>query len=392
MTRPTPHWGSRAGAWVGIGASPAALILGAQLAERHDAPMALVAVAVGAAGMLALLVWQGRLGVRPPVGDGVSFGELAPRYFDPRAARVVAVLLAAAMVGWVGFNAGLGGAALAQLTGLPQVVSSPLVLVGVALSALTGLRWWNWLALVATAASLVLIAIVTASLDPLTNPFTAEAPAASRLLTDVTALMGYVAVFALRSPDFTAGLGRRRDVVWPAMLLVAITIGVAAAGVAAWAASGDADVITLIADRFSLGNALLLLAVIPAMLTSFHSGRLALVAGAGVSDRTAAATVAGAGLMLGVLRFDEHLVLWLGTLSVVLVPIMVPLGAEVWGRRRWGRAPRAVPTHTWWPASAAGALAFLAGWHLALAVGVLLAAVLTVAAALLDRVPARVDV
>lgn len=176
MTPPTPHWASRVGAWVGIGASPAALILGAQLAERHDAPMALAAVAVGGTGMLALLAWQGRLGVRPPAGEGVSFGELAPRYFDSRAARVIAVLLAAAMIGWVGFNAGLGGAALAQLTGLPQAVSSPLVLVGVALSALPGLQWWNWLALVATAASLVLIAIVTASLDPLTNPFTVEAP------------------------------------------------------------------------------------------------------------------------------------------------------------------------------------------------------------------------
>jgi cytosine permease len=383
-----PHWLGRTGPYVGIGASPAALILGAQLADRHDAPLAIIALVVSATGMLALLIWQGRLGVTPPGGEGVRFGELAPRYFDGGAARLISCVLAAAMIGWMGFNAGLGGAALAELAGLPQALTSSLVLVGVSALALTGLRWWNWLALGATVATLVLIVTVLSLIDVSSSPFTFEPPAPARLLTNITALTGYVAVFALRSPDFTAGLQRRSDVVWPAALLVGITIGVAAAGVAVWSVSGDSDVIGVIADRVSVGNLLLLLAVVPAALTSFHSGRLALASGTRLPNRSAALVVAGAGLMLAILRFDQYLVVWLAVLSVVLVPIMVPMGREVWGRGR-GRAPRPVPTWTWVPASVVGAVGVLTGWHLALAAAAALAMLLTIAAARVDRVMAE---
>jgi cytosine permease len=260
------------------------------------------------------------------------------------------------------------------------------VLLGaVCLLALAGLRWWNWLALAATIASLGLIVAVVVAVEPTASPIALEVPPPERFLTLVTALMGYVAVFGLRSPDFTVGLARTSDVAWPAGLMVGITIGVAAAGVAVWASSGDSDVITVIAERIAVGNALLLLAVVPAMLTSFHSGRMALVSATGLPMRLAATVVALAGLLLGVLRFDQHLVVWLGVLSVVLVPIMVPLAAEVW-RRRHGGPRRPVPTWCWAPGSAVGAAGVLAGWHLALAAAVALTAVLTVAAPLPRRI------
>jgi cytosine permease len=132
----------------------------------------------------------------------------------------------------------------------------------------------------------------------------------------------------------------------------------------------------VIAERVSVGNLLLLLAVIPAMLTSLHSGRLSLAAGARIPMRTAVIVVAGAGLLLGVGRFDRSLVAWLSVLSVVLVPIMVPMGREI-GRRRAGRPARLVRTWVWAPASSAGAVAVLAGWHLALALATALALFLT---------------
>lgn len=380
MTDASPHWTGRLGAWVGIGASPAALVLGSQLAGRHDAPLAVAALVVGAIGMVGILVWQGRMGVRPPAGEDETFGAFAPRYFRRGAASAISAVLAAVMVGWMGFNAGLGGAAFAELSGLHQLLtSSALVLMVVAL-AIAGMRWWNWLALAATAATLVLIVVVVVSVEPSASPVTSRLPVPARLLTDVAALVGYVSVFALRAPDFTVGLARTRDVLWPALLMVGITIAVAAAGVAVAEASGEVDVITVISERVSAGNVLLVLAVVPAMLTSFHSGVLALVASTRISPPAARGIVALSGVVLGIARFDRHLVLWLGALSAVLVPVMVPLAVEVWRRRR-RRSPQRIGTWSWAPGSVVGAAGTVLGWHLALPAAVLTAFALTWAGA-----------
>lgn len=76
-------WRSRVGAWIGCGASPGALLLGAGIAARHDGPAPLVAVIAGAALMAALLWGQGLLGLAPPTGAGTTLNALAERNAPP---------------------------------------------------------------------------------------------------------------------------------------------------------------------------------------------------------------------------------------------------------------------------------------------------------------------
>src|SRR4051812_50149846 len=85
--------------------------------------------------MAALLTAQGRLGLREPAGENAGMAELAPRYLPPVAERAFTALLAVAMAGWFGFNVGLGGAALAALTGLPDAAGGGLLGVPVVAGA-----------------------------------------------------------------------------------------------------------------------------------------------------------------------------------------------------------------------------------------------------------------
>ncbi|MCP9953799.1 hypothetical protein [Actinomadura madurae] len=113
-------WRAASGAWLGIGTAPGALVLGAQVGGRHDGALPLIVLVVGGAVMAALLAAQGRLGLRAPAGEDAGMTDLAPRYLPPMAERAFTALLAAAMVGWFGFNVGLGGAAAAALVGVPD--------------------------------------------------------------------------------------------------------------------------------------------------------------------------------------------------------------------------------------------------------------------------------
>ncbi len=112
-------WPSAAGAWLGIGTAPATLVLGAAMAARHDGPMPVAGLLLGVGLMTALLYGQGRIGLRAPHGDGDTLTAVAPAYLGRVSRTVLTAVLAAAMIGWNGFNVGLGGASLAALLGTP---------------------------------------------------------------------------------------------------------------------------------------------------------------------------------------------------------------------------------------------------------------------------------
>ena len=350
------RWPDRAGGWLGIGTSPGALVLGAGIAARHDGGAPLVALLVGAAAMAAMLVAQGLLGLAPPLGEGDTLGSLAGRYLQARSARVLGVLLTAAMVGWMGFNSGLGGAALAALLGLPGPAGT--LLLGGALTAIAlgGMRRWNSVAIVTTICALLLTGLVAVRLAAPVSPVTIGAASPGSVLADVSAFLGYVAVFSLRAPDFSVGLSSRRDLAICAALLVCPTLLIALAGVGLWLGTGSSDLVATLAQpgALALGNLLVAAAVIAPTFATLYSGGLAVRSVSELNQRAGLLWVALPGLALGMMRFDRLLLTWLALLAAALPPLVVPMAAEGTRRRRERLAGlddggRLVPLWTWAP-------------------------------------------
>ena len=346
-----PRWPSRAGACLGIGSAPGALLLGAGIAARQGGVVPILVAVAGLGLVTALLAGQGRLGLAPPEGAGESLTGLAPTYLGARTRTVLAVLLTLVMVGWFGFNMGLGGAATAALLGVPGWAGPLLLGVPTALVAAGGMGRWNVLAVLATGSALVLTLLVTVRLAAPGVPLGGAVADPAGALADIASFIGYGAVFALRAPDFTAGLGRPRDLAWCVGLLVVPLTLVTLAGAGLYRGTGSTDLVATLAEGdLALGNVLVALAMIAPTLAALHSASLALGSLRPVPTRVAVAVVAVPGLLLAVLRFDRLLLSWLAVLAAALPALIVPMAVEGVARRR-GRAPRQVPVWTWAPAS-----------------------------------------
>jgi purine-cytosine permease-like protein len=355
-------WRDSAGAWLGLGAAPGALVLGAQIGGRHGGDLPVYALVAGGATMALLLAAQGLLGLRPPTGENAPLSELTPRYLPRGADRIVTVLLAMAMAGWFGFNVGLGGSAVAALSGLSDPVGVVLLGVPIACVLLAGGGRWNAVAVVTTLSAIALIAIVAVRLPPPHPVVTTGYGGTGRFVADIAGYIGYVAVFAVRAPDFTVGLGGRRDLTWCVGLLVGPALAASVVGAGLTAASGSTDVVAVLAGRDGLPVANLFVAasVVAPTLTTMHSGALAVRRFGRVSRRAAVLTIAVPGVALALIRMDRLMLGWLALLAAVLPALVLPMGFEA-ARRRRGRAPRPVPTWTWAPASALALALTLAG-------------------------------
>lgn len=366
MTLPPPvvgvPWTRRLGAFLAIGTSPGALVLGAGLAVRNGGAVPLLGLGVGAAAMAAMLYGQGLLGVVPPVGSGQSLADATQSYLGRLTLPLLHGLLGFAMIGWFGFNVGLGGAALAVVAGVPGPVGPILLAAPIVLVAVQGRRGWNGLAIVTTLAALALVALVVNQTASGTPPVVVTGPSAVGWLGDAGALIGYVAVFSLRAPDFSHGLATRRDLGLCVGALVGSTVLVALAGASLARATGTIDVVAAVSGVSAsvLGNVLVAIAVIAATFTTLHSGSLALRAVVRMPAAAAIMAIAVPGTLLAIARFDRYLVSWLELLAVLLPPLLVPMVIEARHRRR-GHHHRRVVATMWVPGALAGLGATLLG-------------------------------
>ncbi|GLZ13026.1 hypothetical protein Acsp04_32610 [Actinomadura sp. NBRC 104425] len=377
---PERTWRSAAGAWLGIGTAPGALVLGAQIGGRHDGVLPVLVLAAGGAVMALLLAAGGRLGLRPPRGDGVAVAALMPRYLPGPAERMLTGLLAVAMVGWFGFNVGLGGAALGELTGLADPVGVALLAVPLVTVLLGGSGRWNAVAVGTTLTAIALVAIVAVRLAPPDPPVAwSRAGPPVTLATDLAGYVGYVSVFAVRAPDFTVGLRDRRDLAWCVGLLVVPALAASVVGAGLAASSGSTDVVAVLAGPHGLPVANLFVAasVIAPTLATVHSGVFAVRRFAPPLPHAAAVlAIAVPGSVLAALRVDQMLLSWLTLLAAALPALIPPLAAEA-ARRRRGRPARPVSTWLWAPAAGAALVLTLAGFAAAAPAGLLVSAVLT---------------
>jgi cytosine permease len=364
------HWSSVAGAWMGIGTSPGALLLGAGLVVRQQGMIPLAAILLGLV-LIAAVVWaQGQLGLQPPWGEDADLSQVAERYFTPAMRRIFGILIAAGMTGWFGVNVGMGASALAALVpGLPRWLAVLLIGGSIAGLALRGLRGWNRLATVTTACVLALVVLVLWRYHGRPGAVTVGG-APLDTLAGMGAMLGYVGVFSLRAPDFTVGMPRRRDLRIVTLLLV-ISLGIVVlAGAVLGERSGSADLIGVLAGPggLAIGNLLIALAVIAPTFTTFYSGAPALRGATGLAERPAMIGMACAGLALALGHFDLLLLPWLAILGAVLPPVVVPLVTEFTLRHR-GRARRAVPAWPWLAGAAPAAVLALVHSPLALVAG-----------------------
>lgn len=359
------RWTRYVGAWLAIGSSPGALVLGAQLADQGG-PLPLPWVVPAAVLMAVLLVLHGRLGLRPPVGSGRTFAELSRDYLSPPARTAVGLLVAAGMVGWVGFSLGIGGESLGRVLGAPAAVCVLGLGAAVGALALSDVRYWNRVAVGTTLLTLVAAPLLLLGVDRVQPPVTTAAGAGSSAVVLVGAFVGYVAVFMLRSPDFTAGLVHRAGLlacvaalVLPALVLVLVGAALHLSG----DAGGGATLAAVAAMRLGevpVGDLLVVTAVVAPAIAAAYSGGLALKTFTGARPRVATAVITVLGLALGVLGFHRGLVDWLSLLAGVAPPIAVPFWIEA-ARRRRGRPARRIPAPVWLPPALAGGLLMAAG-------------------------------
>lgn len=366
------HWSAVAGAWLGIGTSPGTLLLGAGIAARYGGPIPILSLGASMAAMYLVLWYSGKLGLLPPHGQGGDLSQVASYYMEPLMQRLLGGLIAAGMIGWFGFNVGLGGAALAALLGVSTWAAVLILGIPVLILSFNGIRAWNGLALLTALSVFVLVGIVLFRLSGGNRPVTLASPVPVHMLADVAIFIGYISVFSTRAPDFTAGLETRKDLVVSVLLLTVPVIGIAAAGASLQQGTGSADLVQVLANQEGLaaGNLLITLAVIAPTFTTFHSGVPGLRSAFGFQVRPAMAVIAVIGMFLAMLRFDLLLLSWLKVLAAMLPPVIVPLVVEAALRRR-GYAPRQIPLWLWLVGAAITTALTLAGIPSALLFGLL---------------------
>lgn len=325
-------WLRRLGPWVGIGTSPAALMMGGGVAEGLSGGRLVLALCLGAVLLGTLATVQGLLGQR--TGRPLAALTAGPLGVEGsrRTASVVMLLM---MLGWMGVNADVAGTALGRLLGIPAGAGVGLFGGLMLAVALRGLGTLSWAALVAglATAGLAAYGLRLVFSDPANDPTLAGGQTGIDpigLAPAIALVIGYGAAFSLRTPDFTADLARPRQVLWCALAgLVVPVIAFALAGATLQGATGDWDLADVMRELGSPTVAYLFVSIgfTGSVLTNIWSGALSLAdAIPGVGARTGLVATAAAGSALAATGFADLMLGWL-TVMALAAPGLVALCA-----------------------------------------------------------------
>lgn len=384
-------WRSKLGPWVSIGVSPGVLLLGAAIASRHGGLIPLISLGLGV-GLIVLICYiQGLIGLVPPYGQNSNLTAALPGYVHPLTKQILSLILAFSMVGWFGFNVGLGGGALGAVTGMPDYLAA--IIIGVPIIAVsTGdMRFWNALTVVTSLSSLGLILLVATNIigDSAVAPTISMGVLSGNVFLDVAGFLGYIAVFGTRAPDFTAGLAQPRDLIICIVCLCAPMVILVLVGIGLQTATGSTDLVAVLyANNLNLGNLFVVLSIVGAAFTTVYSGSLALKTVRDSRHLTAVLTIGLPGLLLAMYRFDRYLIEWLTVLAAILPSFALAMMVETIRRSR-GYSPRRIPLWTWLPGAGVACILVVLNVPTAVLIGVGGSVVLSISYAMFRPEKAR---
>ena len=370
------RWYHRAGIWLGIGINPAAITLGGGLASRLPVEVLVWLMPMGILLLGFVTVGLSILGFR----NRAPFGKLARTIFGVGLGGILLnILMALGMSGWNGFQLGLTGTGLSNLLGAPLWVG--VLLMGAFAFSLSRLplNSWSYVTWLATLSSVglavfSLVVVREWEVSAVTPSDTFTLPT---VIWVIATILAYAALFTLRSADFAWDMHHQKDILIDGLLFTTILIIASFIGLMLYRATGDWNLAEIFAQTSLpwLGNLFLVLSLLSPLMSTVHSGSLAWEQILPISQRNGAFLLLGAGILLGVTRFDRQLLPfldWIGTVSPAAVFVMLAVG---FSRKQ---TPTAVALFAWIAGSIVGLalklngnLSFLA-WSIGVAMGVLL--------------------
>ncbi|MGH2700807.1 MAG: hypothetical protein ACRDJ2_03425 [Actinomycetota bacterium] len=343
-------WYRRTGAWIGMGTGPGALMTGAAVTGQVGPGVAIPAVVTGCLLLYFVCVAHGLQAFRARTPMGTSVREI----FGGRSGWALTTTMVLAMIGWCGFYMGVGGAALSDLIGAPQILGSCALGVVVMGLSLLGQERWNPLTYL-TAGCAVALTIITVVAVPTNPPPAIESEPVVGFMIALGGMISYAVVFAMRVPDFTVDINKQSGVWIVGLTMFVPLLALAVLGVSLYARTGLFNLADLLAgtERPQAGQLFLTLSTIAPSVTAVYSGAISIESLARVPHRAAMATIALCATVLGATRFDQRLIGFLEVLGAVIPPALVVMLLTP----RLARAPRSPHALLAWSAGAAAALA-----------------------------------
>ena len=240
----------------------------------------------------------------------------------------------------------MAGAATGQLLGMPERIGMVVFAAGMLAITWRGIGALSWAAL-ATAAATVALAAWGLHLAAarhglaITSPRTATEPGS--ILAGASLVVGFGAAFALRTPDFTYELQRRRQVLWCGLVgLLAPIVAFGIAGAALLSATGTWNLADVLTTLGSPTPAYLFLAIgfAGSVMTNLHSGALSLCdAVPSIPHHVGSLIVAVGGTAAAASGFADHMVGYLVVMAIAAPTLgilcMIAWRGEPDRGRRW---------------------------------------------------------
>jgi cytosine permease len=320
-------WYRRTGAWVGMGTGPGALMTGAAVTGRVGPAIAIPAVVTGCLVLYFVCVTHGLQAFRSRIPMGVSVRAI----FGGRSGGSLTAVMVLAMIGWCGFYMGVGGAALSDLVGAPQVAGSCVLGLVVMGLSLLGQERWNPLTYL-TAGCAIALTVITVVAVPSDPPPAVESDPVVGFMAALGGMISYAVVFAMRVPDFTVDINKHSGVWIVGLTMLVPLLALAVLGVSLYSRTGLFNLADLLArtERPEAGQLFLTLSTVAPSVTAVYSS----------------ATT------LGITRFDQSLIGFLEVLAAVIPPALVVMLFTP----RLARAPRSPHPLLAWLSGAAVAL------------------------------------
>ncbi len=323
---------------------------GAAVTGQVGPGIAIPAVVTGCLVLYFVCVTHGLQAFRTRTPMGMSVREI----FGGRSGWPLTGTMVLAMIGWGGFYMGVGGAALSDLIGTPQVVGSCALGVVVLGLSLLGQERWNLLTYL-TAGCAVALTVITVVAVPTDPPLAIESEPVAGFTFALGGMISYAVVFAMRVPDFTVDINRQSGVWIVGLTMFVPLLALAVLGVFMYARTGLFNLADVLAgtERPQVGQLFLTLSTIAPSVTTVYSGAISIESLVRVPHRAAMVAVAACATVLGATRFDQSLIGFLEVLGAVIPPALVVMLLTA----RLARAPRSPHPLLAWSSGAAAALA-----------------------------------